>query len=239
MLRRLHLRTLHRLALVALLGGCQFGEASFEKDPESQKAFSPNGTVFAYVDAYDDDLKLRANPRMHIIMSWLVFNPNDDLSTLPGSRLEDMRHEIQLRDLMTMHFYPNTEATKGSTLESVLDETFIVSDGRFIAHVQPAPELLDESANFDDYVPMGSLRSVEISIDESGFVPNQSVVSGRLAIDIQRTVSDPDEAITRTWTGAFAAPIIEERLAEKNVEILGLNELVSSVEPESSTEVED
>ena len=86
---------------------------------------------------------------------------------------------------------------------------------------------------------MGSLRSVEISIDESGFVPNQSVVSGRLAIDIQRTVSDPDEAITRTWTGAFAAPIIEERLAEKNVEILGLNELVSSVEPESSTEVED
>ena len=153
---------------------------------------------------------------MHIIMSWLVFNPNDDLATLPGSRLEDMRHEIQLRDLMTMHFYPNTEATKGSTLESVLDETFIVSDGRFIAHVQPAPELLDESAKF----LMTTLRWGRCARLKSAASMNRvscpiKAVSGRLAIDIQRTVSDPDEAITRTWTGAFAAPIIEKQRRKK------------------------
>ena len=239
MSRLYSLKYLHRLCLILALSACQFGEASFEKDPNSQKSFSPNGTVFAYVDAYDEDLKIRENPCMHIIMSWLVFNPNDDLASLPGSRLEDMRHEIQLRDLMTMHFFPNTEATKGSQLESVLEESTVLSDGRFLAHVMPEPEILDQSATFDDFVPMGSLRSVEISIDDAGFTPNQSTISGRLAIDIQRTINDPEDALIRTWSGAFAAPVIEERLAEKNVAILGLIDLVESLEPVNDGNIEE
>ena len=111
--------------------------------------------------------------------------------------------------------------------ESVLEESIILSDGRFVAHVMPEPEILDQSANFDDFVPMGSLRSVEISIDDAGFTPNQSTISGRLAIDIQRTINDPEDATIRTWSGAFAAPVIEERLAEKNVQNI-VNKLLNT-----------
>lgn len=222
-----------RLALLGLwmiaLTGCQFGEAHFETDPSSQKSFKPTGTVFAYVDAHDPQLQTRDNPRLHIVMSWLVFNPNDDLSTIQGSRLEDMRHEIQLRDLMTMHFYPSTEATKGSQLESILSQTDVLSDGRFIAHVLPAPDILDEDDSFNNYAPLGSLRSVEISIDDAGFNPNQSIVTGRLTIDIQPDIADPENALSRVWTGAFSAPVIEERLAEKNISILGLTEYVGAL----------
>jgi hypothetical protein len=214
---------------IITVSGCQFGEAHFDADPSSQKSFQPTGTVFAYVDAHDPQLQVRDNPRMHIIMSWLVFNPNDDLSTIPGSRLEDMRHEIKLRDLMTMHFFPSTEATKGSQLESILSHADILSDGRFIAHVLPAPDILDEDDSFNNYAPLGSLRSVEISIDDAGFNPNQSIVTGRLTIDIQPDIADPENALSRVWTGAFSAPVIEERLAEKNISILGFIEYVSAL----------
>ena len=133
-----HFRFLIFCLCIIAVSGCQFGEAHFESDPSSQKSFRPTGTVFAYIDAHDPQLQIRDNPRLHIIMSWLVFNPNDDLSTIQGSRLEDMRHEILLRDLMTMHFYPSTEATKGSQLESIVSHADILSDGRFVAHVLPA-----------------------------------------------------------------------------------------------------
>ena len=123
--------------------------------PIPKKAFNPTGTVFAYVDAHDPQLQIRSNPRLHIVMTWLVFNPNDDLSTVSGSRLEDMRHEIQLRDLMTMHFYPSTEATKGSQLESILSNAEILSDGRFVAHVLPAPDVLDENDSYTELRTIG------------------------------------------------------------------------------------
>ena len=225
--------SLYRLATLALmistLTACQFGEAHFEADPDSQKSFQPTGTVFAYVDAHDPQLQTRSNPRLHIVMSWLVFNPNDDLSTISGSQLEDMRHEIQLRDLMTMHFYPSTEATKGSQLESILSNAEILSDGRFVAHVLPAPDVLNENDSYNNFEPLGSLRSVEISIDDAGFNPNQSIVTGRLTIDITPDIADPQNAVSRVWTGSFSAPVIEERLAEKNISILGLTEYVSAL----------
>jgi hypothetical protein len=239
MLRTSHFRFLIFCLCIIAVSGCQFGEAHFESDPSSQKSFRPTGTVFAYIDAHDPQLQIRDNPRLHIIMSWLVFNPNDDLSTIQGSRLEDMRHEILLRDLMTMHFYPSTEATKGSQLESIVSHADILSDGRFVAHVLPAPEILDEDDSFNNYAPLGSLRSVEISIDAAGFNPNQSIVTGRLTIDIQPDIADPENALSRVWTGAFSAPVIEERLAEKNISILGLTEYVSALNESINDIAED
>jgi hypothetical protein len=91
------------LMLALAISGCRFGEASFQGEVEDTP-FDPGGTVFAYVDAFDDNFVEYTTPRVVVFMSWLTFDPERDLRDRSGSELENLRHELGLRDAMSLVF---------------------------------------------------------------------------------------------------------------------------------------
>ncbi len=227
-----HRRLTHLLSLVVLLAlasgitGCRFGNAGFSGD-FAGRTFDPGGTVFAYVDENDDDLVNEARPRVAIVMTWVVFDPTADLNDFTGSELEDIKHEAELRDALALIFDDQGDLTAGASFTSIREGNVELEDGGLEARVHFSPERLDASSNYAGFQPFASRAEVNVDIENVSFADGfGKEIRGAATIALSRTDTDAGDAKEGAVTGTFVAPLVDERIAEQNLSLLGLDALL-------------
>lgn len=206
------------LTPVLLVGGCRFGEASFETSFDDV-GFDPGGTVFSYLDGRDSNLAEDTDPRVVVAMTWIVFDANSDLTDNDGAALAAMAHEMSLRDGLSIVF-PHQGAVDADSTFSVEKTGDDVVDANteldFTLHL--APERLDANSSFEEILPFASRRTLEVTITEASFDDANPVVAGDIELGFEAVDGlDPGKAREGTITGRFRAPLAAERVAEKNL----------------------
>lgn len=206
------------LMLALTTFGCRFGEANFQGEVENTQ-FDPSGTVFAYIDAFDDNFVETTNPRVVVFMSWLTFDPERDLRDRSGTELENLRHELGLRDAMSLVFKEPDAMSVNADFTSNTVAGVLSDEGTMEARVHFAPERLRADSDFADVVPWGQQRSVSVELSDVDLEAG-GVVAGTLRIRVERTDDDPSDASIGEFEGSFVAPLVEERVAEQNLAVL-------------------
>lgn len=213
-------------ALALFASGCQFGGASFSGDFDG-RPFEPGGTVFSYVDGYDDSLVEVERPRVAVFMSWLMFDPAADLNDRPGTELEDLKHELRLRDAMALVFDDQVDVSAGASFTTELSGGQVVSSDGLMAQIHLAPERLTSASTYAAFRPFGSSRVVSVGIDEAGFVEGGArLVRGSISVDISVSDTDPADARVGRVEGEFTAPLVDERMAEHNLSLLSVEDVL-------------
>jgi hypothetical protein len=223
--RALRVPLLATTIALALVSGCRFGQAGFEGSL-GERAFDPSGTVFGYLDARDDNLDERDTSRVGVAMTWLIFDPTSDLNDLPGDELENYRHELRLRDALSLVFADSGAVTPGATFESVVEGGSELGDGALRARIHLAPERLTASSTYAGFVPYGARRKVNVSLDEARLLEDGPLLSGSIVVDIEQADTDPSEVITGRLEGRFTAPLVSERTAERNLSLLIVDDIL-------------
>jgi len=218
-------RILAVTAALGLLGGCRFGEASFDGDIDG-RAFAPGGTTFAYVDDKDDNLNDNDPAPVVVAMTWIAFDPQSDLSDLPGAELENWRHELRLRDALSLVFASDEDVVPGATFASEIVGGSEVGSGDLIARLHLAPERLTAASTYADFKPYGAKRLVDVELDEARLLEDGPVVSGTVTVRIEKADTDPDGVITADLQGRFRAPVVSERTAERNLSLLVVDDIL-------------
>lgn len=207
------------VAGLSLLGGCRTGALSATGELGGA-AFTPDGTVFAWVDAHDATGAARETPRLVLGATWLVLNPTEDWLAREGHTLEDWRHAFVLRESMALVFEDANALDAGSALESVTEHGIPVGRDALLATVRPATEPLRPE---DTVLPLGERHTVKVSLDTVSLTEG-SEVSGRIRVQIAGIDADTPrrEGIVEA---TFTAPVIAESIAEHNVATIGGNTL--------------
>lgn len=207
-------------ALPWLVVGCRFGEASFETSFDDV-GFDAGGTVFSYADSRDVALVENADPPVAVAMTWVVFDPGSDLSDLDGASLFGMAHEMSVRDALAIVFARQGAIDAGSTTSVTKDGTDVVEGADLDFSLYLAPERLDAGSTYAEVVPLGSRRTLDVTVDSVSFSDADAGVSGTLTLTFEAVAGrDPGIAREGTITGSFRAPLVEERTAEKNLALL-------------------
>jgi hypothetical protein len=213
------MRPLLLLTLFAVTG-CRFGEARFESSVQG-RPFDPSGTTFLYVDQRDANLVVEEDPRVAVVSTWIIFDPNSDLNDLEGSQLEDYSHEVALRDALALVFDKQSEVLEvGAAFKSVQVNGEERGDGRMLSRVHLSPERLTGASTYDDVIPLASERTVDVTITGETFDTANPVLSADVTITFARTDSDPGNVRDGQFTGSFNAPLVGERAAEHNLSLL-------------------
>lgn len=218
-------RVLVLLLALASTAGCRFGDASFD-GALGDRSFDPGGTVFTYVDVRDDDLLEREVKPAIVTMTWIAFDPEADLNDLPGSELENYRHELRLRDALALVFDDASALSPGETYESVSEGGSELGDEGLSARVHLAPERLTRGSTYADFAPYGSRRQVTVSLDEARLLEDGALLAGEIVVDVSRGELDPPEVLEGRLEGRFHAPAIEERAAERNLSLLAVDDIL-------------
>jgi hypothetical protein len=210
-----------------LLNACHFGEASFTSTIEGV-SFSPGGTVFSLLDEYDQNLVAEEDPRVAIAMTWVVFDAAGELSDLDGAALASMAHEMSVRDALTLVFEHQGVVDADARFSVVREGNDIVDEGDaddiqggvdFRLHL--TPERLTSSSTYAEVAPLGSRRTLEVSIAEASFADAEPVVAGEVSLTIEAVEGrDPGNAREGVLSGTFRAPLVGEPVAEKNLALL-------------------
>ncbi len=206
------------LLVSTVMAGCRFGQATFT-GTLSARTFDPGGTVFSYVDEHDAALLAEDDPRVAVAMTWVVFDPQSDLSDVEGSELADIAHELVLRDALALEFSAQSDVSGGEAFESVVVGGDEQGDGRMTARVHLAPDRLSGSSSYADVVPLASRRTTTVELDVADFADLREL-RGTATIAFARTDNDPGDAVEGSFTGTFYAPLVEERVAEQNLALL-------------------
>lgn len=218
------MRIIALMSVALLAAGCHFGEARFDGDLGG-RAFDPGGTVFAYVDAHDDNLVEEARPRVVVVMTWIAFDPEGDLNHLQGAELEDYKHELRLRDALALVFDDQADVVAGESFESVVEGGVEQGDGALTARLHLAPERLTKASTYADFTPFASHRQVKVTLDTASFTEGR-VLAGNVVIDVSRTDSDPGDSLIGRVEGRFRAPLVDERVAEHNLSLLAVEDVL-------------
>lgn len=220
-------RLLWTLSLTALfaLGGCRFGSAAVTHDFEAL-SFAPNGTVFAYVDERDAFHADKETPRVVVTGTWLVINPNADLSDLGGAELDDMQHEYTLREAFALVLDDQADVDDNADFSLITEGDVVVDGGGMSLQLHLPPERLDAASRYATFVPYGSRRVVDVDIEEVIF-GDGGVVRGSVIVDIERSERDVSDAKTGRIELSFTAPLVDELIAEKNLATLGAPDVVA------------
>lgn len=222
------------LAVMALLVGCGFGNASFSGD-FSERAFHPEGTTFGYVDSLEaaPELRGREHPRVVAALTFAAFDPAVDQERLSGREINDLKHAIEISDWVSLWWKQRDQVSQGSQYTDVLlvggqdgryDDSDSTASGRsddFRARFGIAREPLAPGASYSDFRPFGTRAVVTVHLSEVD-LGDGGRLAGKLTLKIERVDSDPANARTGTVEGEFSAPLLGERIAEKNMETLGL-----------------
>ncbi len=211
-------------SMLALVG-CRFGEANFTSTIPS-RGFEPGGTVFAYLDAHDRTLASDNDPRVVVVMTWVIFDPQSDLNDMEGSALEQMKHELLLRDAVSLVF----DSQKSVRARAGFDAALLGVDqpqlGTLNAHVHFAPEHLTSESTYADIKPLAARRDVHVSV-VNAFDDVERGVEGELSINLTAAASDPGSVQQGELKGSFKAPLVSERVAEQNLALLDIVDVLA------------
>jgi hypothetical protein len=201
------------------LTGCRTGDASFSSTLEG-RAFEPGGTVFSYLDAHDENLLEDDDPRVVVAMTWVIFDPTSDLNDLEGSALEDMKHELVLRDAVSLVFDAQKDVDAGSEFQATLAGNDVTDADGVTPRLHFAPERLSADSTYAELAPIASKRTVKIAITAASFGEDVPVLEGTMSVKIEATDADPGDALEGTLEGTFIAPLVTEPTAEQNLALL-------------------
>jgi hypothetical protein len=214
------LRRTSLLIIALTASGCRFGQATFESSLD-EVGFDAGGTVFSYLDERDANLAVDTDPRVAVSMSWIVFNPAGDLSDVDGAQLASMAHELEVRDTLSLVFANQGDVDADATFSVVKEGDAIVEGDSVDFFVHFAPERLTSSSSYEELVPLGSRKSLEVTIDEARFGDGDPVVAGHFTLDVEAIAGrDIGKANEGSIEGTFIAPLVQERVAEKNLALL-------------------
>jgi hypothetical protein len=214
------------LVASAATSGCRFGEAGFQSSVPG-RGFEPGGTVFSYLDERDDALVEDPDPRVVVVMTWIVFDPTRDLRDTEGEELEAMGHELKQRDALALVFDRQGAVDAGEVYESVTAGGVEGGDGSFTARVHLAPERLGSQSTYADLQPIASQRTTTVTLTTASFADAQPVVAGDVEIVFAAVDGvDPGSAVEGAFTGSFRAPLVPERVAESNLSVLELQDIL-------------
>jgi hypothetical protein len=211
------------VACVVASTGCRYGQASFTSTVPG-RAFEPDGTVFAYLDEHDSALVEDKDPRVVVVATWIIFDPTGDLNDLEGSALEEMRHELTLRDAFALVFDSQKGVDAGKNFKSTLVGD-AASAGKLSPRLHFAPERLTSSSTYGDVKPLASKRAVSVGV-ERAFDDQQTGVSGTMTVKLSATSDDPGDTKEGEITGTFTAPLVSERVAEQNLALLDVEDVL-------------
>jgi hypothetical protein len=206
--------------------GCRFGQASFT-GTLVDRGFDPTGTVFGYVDAHDDALVEDPDddPPVAVAMTWLVFDAASDLSNLDGAALASYAHEVRLRDALSLVFDQRSSVQGGESFSSTRINDDETEDDGFTAYVHLAPEQIDATNTYADFVPYATKRVVHVDLEEVDLT-NAKVIAGKLSVAFARGEADEGDVKEGTVTGTFRAPLVDERTAERNLSLLDVEDML-------------
>jgi hypothetical protein len=213
------------VVVTALSSACRFGQARFEGKIDD-RTFDPAGTAFAYVDQRGDDLVEDPRPRVVVVLTWLVFNPESDLNDLSGPELEAYAHELELRDAMTLVFDDQGTLQSGVEMVSVREGAAEIETGPLTAVVHMAPDRLDAQSSFGDFAPFGSKRTTTVTLSAVDFRSDNPHLAGEVELAFAPTPSDPALNRQGTYSGTFDAPVVNERVAESNLSLLDVQDIL-------------
>lgn len=221
-----HLRIVAACALAALAAtGCRFGEATFDGDLAG-RPFVPGGTTFGYLDERDDNLDDKDPAPVAVAMTWIIFDAASDLNDLPGAELENWRHELRLRDALSLVFTDSSDVVPGATFRSVVEGGNEVGDGALTARLHLAPERLTATSTYAAFQPYGARRVVDVELDEARLLEDGPVLAGTVTVSVERADTDSDDVLTGSLQGRFRAPLVSERVAEQNLSLLVVDDIL-------------
>jgi hypothetical protein len=187
-----------------------------------------SGAVFAWVDQSDADLVSWESPRLMLAFTGLSTDTSDDLLELSGSDLADLQLRFATGDIVAMIIPDAARQSGTTTLEAdlvpgafrcpPLNQPLVSSQA--MACFNAAPERLQAGAEFDAFAPIGRKVTLSIKLNEGGRSTGENI-AGTLTLTIGRLESDSDEAVIGTISGEFSSELIGERLAERNLLMLG------------------
>lgn len=217
------------LSMVAVLvwsSACRFGDARFESTFEG-RGFDPGGTVFSYVDGHDDNLVEEGDPRVVLVMTWIVFDPTRELNDIDGAALASMAHEMEVRDALAVTFDRQGAVDAGERFSVIIDGDVQTSERALQASLHLAPERLDERSSYAAFEPLASRRTVKVDVETASFGDAAAILAGTMEIDFETVDGrDPGDAVEGVFHGEFHAPVVPERTAESNLALLGASRLL-------------
>ncbi|HEY4220947.1 MAG TPA: hypothetical protein VGO62_06380 [Myxococcota bacterium] len=219
------MRALALVLVVAASGGCRFGDAQFQSTVTGRQ-FDPAGTVFTYVDATDDNLVVEKNPRVAVAMTWIIFDPNSDLNDLDGSSLADYSHELKLRDAMSLVFDQQGALTAGAGFISTVVGGEEQGSGQMTSFLHLEPERVNGQSTYAAVIPFASKRTTNVTVTSIDFSIAQPVLAADVSITFARSDTDPGNAREGAFTGSFQAPVVGERVAEENLSLLNVHDVL-------------
>lgn len=208
-------------ALTVVLSACRFGQAQFTSTLEG-RTFDPTGTVFSYLDATDAAGATDDDPPVAIGMTWAVFDPASDLNDLDGAGLEELRHEIALRDAFSLVFAKQGKMKADAQFKAVIVGDNVDSDVGLVPTLHLAPERLTQDSNYADVVPFASKRTVDVTLTSVSFNEEPKEIAGDVTITFDRIDGDAGDAREGKIEGSFRAPLVGERVAESNLSLLAV-----------------
>jgi hypothetical protein len=218
-------RSLSGAAALLALVGCRFGDASFD-GKLGERGFDPAGTVFSYIDARDDDLVERDTKPAAVAMVWIAFDPEGDLNDLAGADLESYRHELRMRDALSLVFRDVDELSAGALFESLVEGGTELGEGAVKARLHLAPERITRASTYASFEPYGARRSVKVTLREVRLLEGSPRLSGDVVVEISRAATDSPSVLVGRLEGRFSAPLVDERAAEQNLSLLGVHDLL-------------
>lgn len=206
--------------------------------------FEPTGTVFAITDSLTvlPELKERDTARFIMTGVYAHFDPAQDQSTLPGTELADLRHEIENNDWVNLEWKDRDKVEKGKTytaavLRDAEDNLYRVQDPNppnpgevspdFAARVRFRRPAMRPNAPYncpgplprvlcDGYKPMGSKLTVKVTLESASF-NDGGAVNTRITLEVEKEDKDPSNAWTGAINGTLNAVMVSERVGEANL----------------------
>ena len=216
------------LGIAILFAACGGIAGELKNSDGISRQVDLSGAVYAWVDQSDADLVSWESPRLMIAFTGVSVSASEDLLSLSGSGLADLQLRFATGDVVAMVIPDAARQTGAATIEAELvpgafrcpplNQPLVNSQA--MACFSAAPEPLESNAGFDGFAPIGRKGKLTIVLEEGGRSTGETI-AGTLTLIIERLESDPENSMTGEITGSFSLELLGERLAERNLLMLG------------------
>ena len=215
-------------SLAALATACSGISGELKNSDNISRQVDLSGAVFAWVDQSDADLVSWESPRLMIAFMGVSLSAGNDLLGLSGSELADLQLRFATGDIVAIIIPDAARQAGATTIEAELvpgafrcpplNQPLVNSQA--LACFNAAPERLESNTDFEGFAPIGRKAKLTIELEEGGRTTGETI-SGTLTLLIETLESDPANSMTGMITGSFSLDLLGERLAERNLLMLG------------------
>lgn len=217
------------LAAVTVLSGClgPFSIIVASGTFSDRSRFSPSGTGFAVLDETaertgDDGQRVieeRAEPRVVVVLTGTVFDPETDLAGLPHREQADLVRDLRDSDLLIIQDLPASLARPDQELSSSRPSS---DTDQFTFFVQRGTVSALRNASASDTPPLGTRQTVTLLPSVVDLRALGRIDLQPITVDVQRGAGQGGAVnpATGSVTVRASVPILQERLGESNARFI-------------------